>query len=232
VNLSEYQPLARRTMKELAPADHIEHMAIGMAGEIGEMCDAVKKAFIYGALIDPKGPKDGKKVYGMAAVGLPHMHANFEEEGGDVWWYVIGDVPELKLSIKDLQVAFDYGLELAATWDKGAVRLILEINAQVAQAANALANPDMLHDPVGALLNSQIVARNMGRFYGFFELNLARSLTRNLAKLAKRHGDKFNDVGVLFRDLEAEQAILEGRSGIQPLSALIGAPLSDKNLAA
>lgn len=224
MDLQRYQPLARRTLKELPTLrEHLNHMSIGVIGEIGEFADAIKKCFIYGALIDKAGPKDGPKLYGMDAVALDYIHVNLEEEGGDAWWYTVGYVPELKLNLNVLQTAFDYGAELAAEVTDP-VGLVIEANAQIAAAALTLADENLVHDNSGrAVAAAQIIARNYGRLYTYFGLSLDRSLDRNIAKLAKRYGDRYSDEAALVRDLQGEFSVLSAK----PLGDLIGAPLGN-----
>ena len=71
MNFKEYIPLAIRTCKPLPFADHINHMGLGIVGEMGEIVDQLKKAYIYGKAID---------------------QVNIVEEVGDVAWYVAGVV--------------------------------------------------------------------------------------------------------------------------------------------
>lgn len=65
-------------VKELTPtAAHLWHMATGVAGEAGELLDAIKKHAIYGKALD---------------------FANVEEELGDLEFYMSGIRQALNLS--------------------------------------------------------------------------------------------------------------------------------------
>ena len=67
MKMNEYQQLAMRTAaNDSKPHFDLMHAALGLSGEAGEFCDAVKKAVIY------KRPLDIK---------------NLAEEVGDVLWY-------------------------------------------------------------------------------------------------------------------------------------------------
>lgn len=68
MNLNEYQELAMRTSrKDISPDEHLHNAMLGLAGEVGECCDLVKKCFF----------QDGRDIRG-----------DLFEELGDVLWYV------------------------------------------------------------------------------------------------------------------------------------------------
>lgn len=67
MNLNDYQALALRTAKPMEPDDDLKHATYGIAGEAGELADAVKKHQIYGQHLN---------------VG------NIVEELGDLLWYI------------------------------------------------------------------------------------------------------------------------------------------------
>lgn len=68
-------------LKELTPLDcHLLHMVVGIAGEAGELLDAVKKAVIYRKKIDRK---------------------NIKEEAGDLIFYATGLVEGIGSSIEE-----------------------------------------------------------------------------------------------------------------------------------
>jgi len=125
MNINEYQKLATDTCVPLrglqidgAGVD-ILHAAMGLCTEAGEAMDSVKKFLIY--------DKDFDEV-------------NFQEELGDVLWYV-GMICErmgwsmeqvMEANIKKLQVRFPekYTGELVINRDLPAERASLESNAQ------------------------------------------------------------------------------------------------------
>lgn len=98
MNLNQYQQFASRTLPERAtnhffqgptvehfPLSEIDakwalyernvdllHAALGLSGEIGELCDPIKRAMFYGK---PLGPAE---------------IANIKEEAGDILWYLAG----------------------------------------------------------------------------------------------------------------------------------------------
>lgn len=67
MQISEYQALANRTAKELPLHKALLHVTTGLAGEVGELSDAIKKAEIYGKDWDME---------------------NIAEELADVMWFV------------------------------------------------------------------------------------------------------------------------------------------------
>lgn len=209
MNLTAYQPLARRTMKELPYREHIEHMSVGVIGEVGEFADALKKHVIYGKPLDI---------------------INLSEEGGDCWWYVVGLLPELNVGEATLQAGFDEGVADVFGYKGSAIQLVVQAMAQISSACLRLIEhgAEMPPADVSATVVG-IIGRNMGRLYGYFGLDLPSSLETNIAKLAKRYGEKYSDYSALNRDTSAERDILEAGLA-QPLGDIIGAPLSDENL--
>jgi len=71
----EHAALVKRTCKKgsdivlTPPGNHCVHMALGIAGEAGELVDAIKKVAIYGKPLDIE---------------------NISEELGDLEWYMEG----------------------------------------------------------------------------------------------------------------------------------------------
>lgn len=68
MDITTYQGLAQKTLKELPPEMHVLHMYMGLVGELGELVDAYKKHYIYGKPLDV---------------------ANIREELGDLFWYAV-----------------------------------------------------------------------------------------------------------------------------------------------
>ena len=67
MNLHHYQTLAARTEKPLDKPAALQHGCLGLATEVGELTDAVKKHVIYGKELDV---------------------CNLQEEIGDILWYL------------------------------------------------------------------------------------------------------------------------------------------------
>lgn len=67
IDFQIYQMQAMRTAKPMEPDDDLMHSALGLAGEAGEYCDAIKKYLVYGKPLD---------------------RDNAVEELGDLLWFV------------------------------------------------------------------------------------------------------------------------------------------------
>jgi NTP pyrophosphatase (non-canonical NTP hydrolase) len=67
MQLNTYQALAMRTAKPLETSENLMHAALGVSGEAGEFCDAIKKHLVYGQRLDV---------------------ANAMEELGDLCWFI------------------------------------------------------------------------------------------------------------------------------------------------
>lgn len=68
MNFHEYQKLASRTEKELPTILlRVNHAALGLSSETGELNGTIKRAIVYGQVLDV---------------------SNVEEELGDILWYM------------------------------------------------------------------------------------------------------------------------------------------------
>lgn len=192
MNLEQYQPLARRTMKELPLPKHIEHMAVGINGELGEIADAIKKHTIYGKELDM---------------------VNLHEEGGDAWWYIAGLQPELRGDFAAMQRAFDGGFHEGSGFNSWSARSLIYTVTFVQRELSLntyalLVLGDVIPKNTGAhYLNA--LCHSMGLLYGRLGLDLSSSLVANIEKLSKRYGDKYSDFAALNRDTAAERGVLE-----------------------
>lgn len=197
-------------MKELPYAQHMEHMGVGLNGELGEFCDALKKHIIYGKGVDPTGKrnKDGSPDAVLVKDGGVIDKVNLAEEGGDCFWYTVGYLPELLVSTSALQDAFNIGYGNSVLMNESDIKLITLVQVQVSHATYDLMTDSLPSEGVRTAC-IQIIGRNLGLLYGRFGLSLEASLDANIAKLAKRYGDKFSDVSALNRDTGAERTVLE-----------------------
>ena len=193
MNFKEYIPLAMRTCKELPTADHINHMCLGIVGEMGELVDQIKKAYVYGKAID---------------------QVNIIEEVGDVAYYTAGIghlFPALAdwMNSDELKQSVNYEKLEAAR--KNVTRAIL-LNTM--SAANLAVDLTMMAD-AGDLGNPEAeeVVKTLGTSLFatalLLEVDLAQAYEVNIAKLAKRYGDKYSDYAAVNRDTDAERAVLE-----------------------
>lgn len=199
MTFDEYLKLAPRTCKELPAIKHIEHMAMGVVGEFGEIIDAIKKSEIYG--------KDLDKV-------------NLAEEVGDALWYVaclidVFGLPEEYETFESL--AAQTSLQKLENSRKAIVRHLLSVNHTVAEIVGVLAAVTDL-DPDEDLNVAEVkeaAAALVILVYGtarLIDVDIYEAMDRNIAKLAKRYGDKYSDYSALNRDLDGERKLLEGQA--------------------
>jgi len=193
MKFSEYIPLAIRTCKSLPFADHINHMGLGIVGEMGEIVDQLKKAYIYGKAID---------------------QVNIVEEVGDVAWYVAGVVqfyPNLHSFIESDELKNSINYEKLAEAKSKITRTAL-LNTM--SAANLVVDMGILADEAGEPSDEgEEVAKTLCVFLFatavLLDVYLAEAFEVNIAKLAKRYGDKYSDYAAINRDIDAERAVLE-----------------------
>ena len=203
MNFKEYAPLAMRTCKELPTADHINHMCLGIVGEMGELVDAIKKAYVYGKGID---------------------QTNIVEEIGDVSWYTAGLVqcfPALAdwLDSDELKQSINYEkLEVARENITRTILLNAMSAANLAADLMMFADDDNLQDA-----NAEQVAKALGTALFatavLLEVDLSQACEVNIAKLAKRYGDKYSDYAAINRDIDAERAVLEAGTATGEVTA-------------
>ena len=193
MKFSEYIPLAIRTCKPLPFPDHINHMGLGVVGEMGEIVDQLKKAYIYGKPLD---------------------QVNIVEEVGDVAWYVAGVLqfyPNLHSFIESDELKNSVNYEKLAEAKSEITRTIL---MNTMSAANLVVDMGILADEDGEPSDEgEEVAKTLCMFLFatavLLDVDLAEALEVNIAKLAKRYGDKYSDYAAVNRDIDAERAVLE-----------------------
>ena len=193
MNFKEYAPLAMRTCKSLPFTDHINHMGLGIVGEMGEIVDQLKKAYVYGKAID---------------------QVNIVEEVGDVAYHVAGVVqfyPNLHSFIESDELKNSINYEKLAEAKSNITRTIL-LNTM--SAANLVVDMGILADEAGEPSDEgEEVAKTLCMFLFatavLLEVDLSQVFEVNIAKLAKRYGDKYSDYAAINRDIDAERAVLE-----------------------
>ena len=193
MKFSEYIPLAIRTCKSLPFADHINHMGLGIVGEMGEIVDALKKSHTYGKQLD---------------------QVNIVEEVGDVAYYVAGVVqfyPNLYNFIGSDELKNSINYEKLAEAKSNTTRTIL-LNTM--SAANLVVDMGILADEAGEPSAegeevAKILCMSLFATAVLLDVDLAEAFEVNIAKLAKRYGDKYSDYAAVNRDTDAERAVLE-----------------------
>ena len=81
LTLSDYQRMARRTAGTKRKSDKMEEALLGLAGEVGELCDHYKKYMHQGHDLD-----------------YNHM----AEEAGDVLWYLAEIADALEITLEEI----------------------------------------------------------------------------------------------------------------------------------
>jgi NTP pyrophosphatase (non-canonical NTP hydrolase) len=168
-------------------------MCLGIVGEMGELVDQIKKAYVYGKAID---------------------QVNIIEEVGDVAYYTAGLVqcfPALAdwLDSDELKQSINYEkLEVARENITRTILLNAMSAANLAVDLTMFADNDNLQDT-----DAEEVAKTLGTALFatavLLEVDLSQACEVNIAKLAKRYGDKYSDYAAINRDIDAERAVLE-----------------------
>lgn len=81
MQLNEYQKAAQRTSNTRTASDKIENALLGLSGEVGELCDHMKKYLFQGHDID---------------------YAHLKKETGDVLWYLAELAAGLHTTLEDI----------------------------------------------------------------------------------------------------------------------------------
>jgi NTP pyrophosphatase (non-canonical NTP hydrolase) len=189
MNFAEYSPLALRTAKQLTSEQNLRHAAILMISEAGEIADAIKAFAIYGKPLD---------------------RVNLLEEVGDLLWGLnlhITYSSTLNLSVVD-EVFEGYALyppvRITDSWS------LVDLAILIGSRASALGLPLKAGGrPARVAVSSLCTALVL--LLDYLDTTFEHALTTNIAKLAKRYGDKYSDYKAVSRDLEAERTVLEGK---------------------
>lgn len=174
MNFAEYAPLALRTAKMMPTVkENIEHVALGMCTEFGEIATVVKRHRIYGRPMTPE------------------MLANIKEEIGDYCWYVAlgthvigGDVQDL-LQLRT-HMTFD-DEELAEIGTLQGLLGVLFASAGLVWGAFMGGDTDTMTDMVyAAVEGAERLCKELGIDFG-------EALDENIAKLRLRFPDAYSD---------------------------------------
>lgn len=202
---SEYFELAARTLSDKGPIMNLEHARIGYKTEIGEAFDAIKRFVFY---------------------NKPEINVvNLMEELGDCAWYVhIAFMQANSYGIFAKTSTFDH-LNLTPYLDEE----VTEFSADMYDDEDDEDEEDEDIDSENMLdLNEELCAMlvliddasseleladgmftAIGRICNALGVPLDVVLQANIAKLAKRYPDKFDNVSAFIRDLSKEENILE-----------------------
>lgn len=191
MNFTEYSPLALRTAKPLTQEQNIKHALILMISEAGEIADAIKAYAIYGKPLDK---------------------ANVLEEVGDLLWglnlYLTSTGQDL--SLVDTAVS-DY--EFAGRIPSDDVWRLVDAAITVgafASGVHSSAKSGQAFGGTPATLSAHFLCCYLVLILDYIGSDFSQALEVNIAKLAKRYGDKYSDYKAVNRDLSAERLVLEG----------------------
>ena len=201
MNFTEYESLAKRTLKELPRLKHIEHMVMGMSGELGEIVDAYKKYLVYGKPLDK---------------------VNIIEEVGDFTWYAIllGFVYNIKPEDIEIYFFLEYSrtVELLKGTNEdenlpvfllGASSNINEVCFRLLALEEYESGPEKIE-----IVNNylKLLWKVVTSLIVMLDINIEQVFEANIAKLAARYGDKYSDLAAITRDLDKERKILESKT--------------------
>lgn len=190
MNFAEYPALAARTEKPLATVfARLEHAALGIVTEVGEIATPIKRIAIYGKQLSDI-EKNGKTIL-----------ENLAEEIGDVLWYlaIIDNVGELRFFQSQ---GVHPERRLADMVQTAALRSISRRLA-VLSAAVAVEVEDMFtgdggaEDVIaaaGAAMLQELV--NLAYVLG---LDITQIAASNIAKLQARYPEAYSDVAAEAR---------------------------------
>lgn len=190
MKFTTYVPLAIRTCKELPLPDHINHMALGVTGEMGEIIDQLKKAYIYNKPLD---------------------QVNIVEEVGDVAWYVAGFVAKFGTAEYMEQVPEAHAADEEAIVKAKArvTHSILGISHAFSDVMGEIQTAVEQGNTRVAKRGSEVLCAILYALSRLLDVDLEQAYDVNIAKLAKRYGDKYSDYAAQNRDLAGERAVLE-----------------------
>jgi NTP pyrophosphatase (non-canonical NTP hydrolase) len=206
MKFEQYHKLALRTAKDMGSAElNLWHAGVGLMTEVGELLDAYKRAIIYGKELD--------KVNALEEIGDMMWYLNLwiHHHGIDFSTVTARDLADVGDDLKP-QATRDYVKaypQIALTMNLTAAVYCLftvpidvaRVNSldtgTIAQQARRLATATAGY--TFALLGQ--VAQDLGG-------TVEACMEANIAKLAKRYGDKYTDLAAINRDTTAERGIL------------------------
>lgn len=168
MNFEEYLPTVAQRCKPLPHREHLAHMAMGVVGEFGEVCEMIKKHTIYGKELD----RDKLLL-----------------EVGDICWYVGGFATGLGVSPHLMEVAFNHGEQIGM--DSPDTEFIVALSSVAGKVSSELT--EVVDEyPAEGIEGVMILCELLGMVCCRFSLKLEEVLARNDAKLAARYKEKFD----------------------------------------
>ncbi len=200
MKIIEYFELANRTLSDKGPIMNLEHARFGYKTEIGEALDAIKRNYFY---------------------GKPFNLVNFFEEMGDILWYThVAFCQAKEMGIFSTTSSLEH-LNLNYYFDKQPREFCEDMFEDEDEDdeddhTETLDITECLDDMLGMVLEAESeteladgIFTEVAQICTKMGIPLEIVMNANIAKLAKRYPDKFNDVSAYIRDLSKEEKILE-----------------------
>jgi hypothetical protein len=197
--------------KALPFNDDLQHAALGLISEVGEIADALKAHMIYGKELDV---------------------LNMKEEAGDALWFARLAAHLLRVDLQDLCDGVGAVKGDAARLGRYATR------AADAAAAIGLRIDAFVYEgealPLPVLtMNLRVFIGQVARICAALGFTLADAAEANIAKLTTRYkGKAFDPVNGLVRDKEAERFAMSGAHAAVEEAPAAPAPVVQKQKAA
>ncbi len=174
MNLNQYQALALRTEAPMPTRqDRLEHAALGLFSEGGELTTQIKRIAIYGKTLDSLDK--GKS-----------LRSHIAEETGDVMWYlaIISDVLGVNIFADHVPVM------LPAEYEITLKHPAFALGSVVGSAIDAIMDDGFNHDELLEMAKASLaVLETIALLTG---TTLEQIAADNIAKLTLRYPDKFS----------------------------------------
>jgi NTP pyrophosphatase (non-canonical NTP hydrolase) len=199
MNFAQYPALAARTEKELPTRlDRLEHAALGLVTETGEIATIVKRIKIYGKSLDSlveKGPDAGKSFRALIA-----------EEMGDVLWYL--PIVTREFGVSDEVFGTMDSAEFlepqeglpAIALDKALASVSRRLSIAAATVANFVEDEFIAQQTqVDLGLAVGTITTSLANLAWLIGADLRQVAADNIAKLKLRYPEKYSDVAAEAR---------------------------------
>lgn len=182
-SFKQYVPLAVRTLNDLgSETKNSFHMKSGMATELGEILDPIKKHVAYGKELDV---------------------INIKEEVGDLLWYFACN---LHLTTENEEVLE----KICEPIDKIFLNSFKKENKIEKFKDNQKESLTILTN-ISNGISIEVVPYYMSAICKMFDIDIFEAMTLNIEKLKKRFPNKFEKEKAVKRDTETERKVLENK---------------------
>lgn len=179
MNLKEYIEATRRTWNYQDPEKDLEHAALGIVSEVGELLNAYKKNVGYGKELDL---------------------INIKEELGDIHFFIARIIDQL--SIEDEVSKWEVNYHLTPFNQPNTLLCDFSLTAGELHVKLLSKNKE-INRVIYYMLDN---IYNLASYYGWTKEEIRKS---NIAKLYARFPEKFSQDQALIRNLENEIKALE-----------------------